>query len=327
MLYILRKLKFLLHPIVVFVIAQVCWVLLMLVWVRWYLNRGEQLESLLRQLGVRAELEAGQSIILIEGCILMGILLFALYLVFVNFRRQVRLNHTQDAFISNVTHEFKTPLASIRLYAETLMMHELPKEKRDEFLEKTLIETERLQALVDRILVSARLKSNKGRSERETVDLTAIARQSLKKQSDRYSGKREFRLLGVPYADVWEEPFLIEGSPLELTILFDNLLDNALKYSAASTPITFLLRKSREKITFEVSDQGIGFESAQKRKIFGKFYRASDAAKINVKGSGLGLSVAKGVADAHGARLTASSPGKDKGATFHVEFPLSSSLR
>ena len=323
----LKKLRLLVHPIFVFVVAQVSWALLMYVWIRWYVSRNQQFEDLLKRMGVSHDLETGQWIVLLEGCVLMGILLVALYLVFVSFRRQVRLNKLQDSILSNVTHELKTPLASIRLYSETMLMHDLTAAERNRFLTNSLKELERLQSLVDRILLSAKLYGAARRSNMENVDLLGIALLSWKKLHERMAGERVLKLTGFPDSDEAEEPLTIKGVRYELVILFDNLLDNAVKYTNPGGLIHFRLERAADRIEFIVEDDGIGINGDQLKHIFRRFYRAQDASRRYAKGSGLGLSVAIAIAKAHGGNISAKSRGIGKGASFHVNFKRSDTAR
>jgi signal transduction histidine kinase len=327
MVVIFKKLRLLLHPIFLFVVAQVSWALLMYVWIRWYVSRNAEFEDLLKRLGVNHDLETGQWIILLEGCVLMGILLVALYSVFVSFRRQVRLNKLQDSILSSVTHELKTPLASIRLYSETMLMYELTQEERNRFLSNSLRELERLQALVDRILLSAKLYGSSRRSNLEYVDLLDIAKLSWKKLNERMGQERVLTLSGFPKGDELDEPVTIKGVRYELVILFDNLLDNAMKYTNSGGHIQFKLELTEDRVEFCVEDDGIGIQNDQLKRIFRRFYRAQDASRRYVKGSGLGLSVAMAIAKAHHGNIVAKSKGIGKGASFHVNFKRSDFAR
>lgn len=322
MISVIAKLRMLLHPIVIFVIAQISWALLMIVWVRWYISRNTEFDETIERFGVAINpaMRTGHLVILVEGCALMGILLIALYTVFVNFRRQVRLNRLQDSILSNVTHELKTPIASIRLYSETLQMRELSAAERNHFLGRILKDLERLQSLVDRILLSAQLHGSFRRRHMELVDLTPIILACWKNVLDRLGQNRHFILNGFEAADGSEERIWVRGIPYELAILFDNLFDNATKYTQVGGTIELRALLSPNKAEITVTDDGVGIESRQLRHIFRKFYRAETATKRNVKGSGLGLSVAFAIVKAHKGQLFAKSSGLDKGSSFHVIF-------
>lgn len=323
MLSLVSKLRMLLHPIVIFVIAQISWALLMAVWITWYLKRNSEFEQLITKLGINQSVERGQIIILIQGCVLMGILLIALYSVFVNFRRQVRLNRMQDSILSSVTHELKTPIASIRMYNETMLLRELSAQERTRFLERTLSELERLQSLVDRILLSAQLRAESTRARYQPVDIVQVVQTSWRRMRERINETRVCTLEGFDQINIEAPTFLIDGNEYELGILFDNLLDNAVKYTKPGGSISLQVSATKERIEFRITDNGIGIEPSQINRIFHRFYRVESVSKKNVKGSGLGLSVAQAIVKAHNGSISASSKGLEKGATFHVTFKRS----
>jgi len=325
----IAKLRMLLHPIVIFVIAQISWALLMFVWIRWYISRNTEFDEIIERVGVAINpaMRTGHLVILVEGCVLMGILLIALYTVFVNFRRQVRMNRLQDSILSNVTHELKTPIASIRLYSETLQIRELSDTERSNFLGRILKDLDRLQSLVDRILLSAQLHGSFSRRSMELVDLSAIVKSSWKNAVERAGTNRNFIVAGFDGPGDSEEKIWIPGIPYELAILFDNLFDNAIKYTQSGGTIELRALLSANKVEITVSDDGVGIETRQLKNIFRKFYRAETATKRNVKGSGLGLSVAFAIVKAHKGMLFAKSNGLDKGSSFHVTFKRDSAAR
>lgn len=321
---VVPKLKWIVHPIFVFIVAQISWALLMVVWIRWYRSRSAEFEQLIGRLGVVSpNTDTGQWIILLEGCILMGILLVALYMVFVSFRRQVHLNRLQNSILSSVTHELKTPLASIRLYNETLMLHELSAEEQRKFIQKSLRELNRLQALVDRILLSAKLQTHGVSEQKVACNLSQIAMQSWRKSKERHGGKRRYLLIGLSEEEgegIENETLEISGIPAELTMLFDNLLDNAVKYTKLQGLVQMEFRRLKDTAEFIISDDGIGIERENRKNVFKKFFRAEHATRLNAKGTGLGLSVAAAIAKKHQGSLSVMSKGPGKGASFHVHF-------
>lgn len=324
MLTALKQARILLHPMVIFIIAQISWALLMIVWIRWYISRTTEFEALLEKFGPHPSLRTGQWIVLLEGCILMGILLVALYVVFVNLRRQVRLNQMQDSILSSVTHELKTPIASIRLYLETLELRELSQTERQHFIQRSLQELSRLQSLVDRVLLSAQLRATFKKPKHERLDLKEILIGSWQKMTERVGDKRECQLVG--FDECSTIPIL--GIRADLQILFDNLLDNAVKYTKTGGKIWLkVFPAGPSKIEIVVTDNGIGIEKGQLKRVFQRFFRAEGASKRHVTGSGLGLSLAHAIVKTHNGTLIARSPGPEKGASFHVTFKREDSSR
>jgi signal transduction histidine kinase len=301
------------HPVTFFIVAQISWCLLMFLWIRWYVMRSQEIDVFVDRFSLEKTFGAGQWVILAEGCVLMTVLLIALYIVFVHLRKQIQVNRLQDAILSSVTHELKTPLASIRLNTETMLLRELNLESRNLFLKRTLSEAERLQKLIDSVLISARFEALPALIEAEETNLVSLAEQAFQKVLDRYGQARTFKLVTA------DKPFFMVSNRQQITILFDNLLDNAVKYSDDSGIVTLEIHVNRV-FRAKVSDTGLGIEKEYLNKIFRKFYRVASNAKLRVDGSGLGLFVCKSIVKAHAGSIHATSEGKNKGATFHVEF-------
>jgi signal transduction histidine kinase len=309
----------------VFVVAQICWALLVFTWIWWYLDREKTISSILAKVPAPPELQAGQWIILLQGGILLALILLGLLLTFISQRKQVRLNRLHESFLSNITHELKTPIASIRLATETLLLRQLPEDARRKFLERTLSESVRLQNLVDSILVAARLESKSYNQQKELIDLPSLVEKMVENFRERVGTDRkvEFERKFVST----QEEFLIEGDPIQLQMLFDNLLTNAQKYTNNGGRIMITSMLSAKGFSVSIADDGVGIEKDALSKIFDKFYRAEGTARIRVQGSGLGLFIARSVALSHGGMLTASSDGPEKGAQFNVSFEGKSSTR
>lgn len=325
MKHFVRRFSWIVHPVTVFVVAQVCWALLVFTWIWWYLDREKAISSVLAKLPVPPDLQAGQWVILLQGGILLALILLGLLTIFISQRKQVRLTRLHESFLSNVTHELKTPIASIRLATETMLMRELNAEDRSKFLNRTLSESIRLQNLVDSILVAARLESKSDTSTKETVDLISVLEQSVNHLKERAAGERTVSYeLTSPNN---KNHFLIDGDPIQLQMVFDNLFSNAIKYTSSGGTIGIQARLNGKGFFVDITDNGVGIDKQAIAKIFDKFYRAEGTSKIRVQGSGLGLFIARSVVQEHGGELTATSEGPEKGATFHVGFERKNSTR
>lgn len=310
-----KFLKILLHPITVLVLAQISWGLLMFVWIRWYVVTYQSIQKTVGKINI-----AGHWFVLAEGCILMAFILVALYFIFVSQRRQIRLTKMQDSILGSVTHELKTPLASIRIYLETLLLYkDISFQDRKKFLTMTLQETLRLQNLIDSILISARLESEKRHLEFEEVFVKPLLEDSIKKHSQRYGSKRRFAVsekLQMPSSD----SLTVFGNRHSLSMLFDNLISNAAKYSFENGKIVIDFEEKKDALVFKFKDDGYGIEKSELKKIFKKFYRVDRISRKKVDGSGLGLFVCKTIVKTHGGKIYATSQGPDKGAVFYVEL-------
>jgi len=312
------RFSWVLHPITVFVGAQICWALLVFTWIWWYFDREKAFSSILARVPAPPELQAGQWIILLQGGILLALILAGLLVIFISQRKQVRLNRLHESFLSNITHELKTPIASIRLATETMLLRKLPDESRKKFLERTLSESIRLQNLVDSILVAARLESKSYNQKTEIIDLIALIENSVNSFRERAGAERNIQF--EKRYQTRKGEFLIEGDTIQLQMLFDNLLSNAHKYTNPDGHICVMTTLTTKSLNVDITDDGVGIEKEALGKIFDKFYRAEGTSRVRVQGSGLGLFIARSVALAHGGTLTATSEGPEKGAQFHVSF-------
>lgn len=308
----LGRLRVLNRPSVFLIGAQVCWGLLMFVWIRWYVMSKQKLETLVKGFDV----PFSDTVILIEGCVLMGLILVGLYFIYVAFRRQVRLNRLQKALLDSVTHEFKTPLASIRLFTETMLMRELSHEDLTRFLGRTLDEVDRLQRITDGMLASARIRSGARTEELTLLNPVPLVRECWQRLAERAGSRRKLEL-SLP---VGPDDLRIRGHAQQLSVLFDNLFENALKYSLDGGRISLRITADAGTVRFEVQDDGQGIEKKELKRIFSRFYRA-EGDLTRIAGSGLGLFVASTIVRTHNGKIGAESAGKDQGALFYVTLP------
>jgi signal transduction histidine kinase len=313
-----KLVKYIFHPITLLILAQISWVLLMIVWVHWYVVSNQKFDEFIKKIG-SFEKNQGQWIILLEGCLLMAFILAALYIIFVSQRKQLALTKMQDSIVSSVTHELKTPLASIRLCIETLMVRKvMDPSDQEKFLKGALNECTRLQKLIDTVLLSARLDNDPlkgGHAPFELVSLKEITSHSIQKYKEFYGDKISF----VFTADS-NQAFHICGDKQDLTILLDNLINNAAKFSKKKGQVSIDLSEDMISLILSVKDEGIGIEKKYLKKIFKKFVRIERNSKFKVEGSGLGLSLCQSIVKKHHGKIYALSDGIDKGSTFYVSF-------
>lgn len=289
----------------------------MFVWIRWYILRSQEINSFIEKIPVPAT-SSGQWVILSQGCILMGFILIALYMIFVSQRRLSRITKMQDTILSNVTHELKTPLASIRLYAETMLLRNVAEEEKKRFLSRTLKETERLQKLIDTVLISARLESDQSSLAHSRINLNELLNGCFTQVKDRFGDTRIFDFQALQIKE--DNTHFILGNPYHLSMLFDNLLDNAVKYTEKGGLIQGGVLQKKGYLQIYIKDNGLGIEKNNLKRIFKKFYRIERNSKIKVQGSGLGLSVCQSIVKEHHGKIFAHSDGLNKGTTFYVEL-------
>lgn len=230
--------------------------------------------------------------------------------------RQLELAHLKSSFVSNITHELKTPIAMIRLAVETLEMRRFSSPEEGEgFLRSIERETLRLQQLVDNILDFARLEAGQGLVRNQPVDLAALVRDTV----DGFRPRLEhqgFRL----EVDVPEELPPVRGDAIALSHCVLNLLDNALKYSRAQREVRVSAGARADAVTVTVADRGIGIAPEDQRRIFEKFARVETGLVHNVKGAGLGLTLVDQIVRAHGGRVEVEST-LGGGSAFTLVLP------
>ena len=252
--------------------------------------------------------------ILSFALIIAGIIIYTVFLV-----RELRRNDQHDAFINAVTHELKTPIASIRLYLETLQSRDVNQAKQREFYRIMLADTERLQQTVEQVLKAGVAGQRVGLQHRAPVDIAALAADVTETARLRHHLSPETMTLSI--ASPSTEGLFVDGDADELRSALSNLLDNAVKYSRDTVQVLVeVAAPSPDTVWVRVKDRGVGIPRAQLKRIFNRFYRIQMRG-FKVKGTGLGLYIVRSIVKQHGGRVFAASEGEGKGATFTVELP------
>jgi two-component system sensor histidine kinase SenX3 len=254
--------------------------------------------------------------IIFFGAITTGLILNTSFLV-----REIRRNEQHDSFINAVTHELKTPIASIRLYLQTLQRHDVDEAKRREFYQSMLEDTNRLLGTVEQVLKAGEA-GHKGRTRQVPLDFGKLVRECVEVTRARYQLKTDL-VRFEQRADNGFRP-VVKGDAEELRTAVSNLLDNAVKYSTKGVDILVRLETSDEKhVTLSVQDHGVGIPAEELKRIFRRFYRVPSRALNRVKGTGLGLFIVRSIAGKHGGRVFAQSEGEGRGTTVFLELPRS----
>ena len=245
--------------------------------------------------------------------VIAGMVLNTIFLV-----RAIRKNEQHDAFLNAVTHELKTPVASIKLYLETLERREVPEAKRREFYRIMLDDSNRLMGTIEQVLEASGVgnRNDRGRHEVAMTDVLAdcvqMAQQRHHLEADRLHVENT-----LPTGDL----AIVRGDAQELKSAVSNLLENAIKYSGGDIKVTIELeRLTPQRVAVRVRDQGMGIAEAELKRIFGRFYRIPGVISQKVKGTGLGLFIVRSVAKRHGGRVYAASGGAGLGSTFTMEL-------
>jgi two-component system phosphate regulon sensor histidine kinase PhoR len=254
--------------------------------------------------------------VFVGGIILIVAAAFGLSLLFRNLSVQFKLTKLYDNFIANITHELKSPLTSIQLYLETLKERNVPQEKQAEFIGYMMKDASRLKNQINSILELSALEKTKHVRGYFVYDAETIFKKLLKDSASQFKLPQDaIRFKGKIDCECVLDPKAIK-------IVFDNLIDNAIKYSLAETILNIEFKTQFNKIIIKLSDNGIGLPPNETKKIFNKFYRIYDKNIPNVKGSGLGLFMVKEILRYHGGKITASSNENNLGALFRIELPI-----
>jgi two-component system, OmpR family, sensor histidine kinase SenX3 len=250
--------------------------------------------------------------VLMVVLIISGVVLNTIFLV-----REIRRNAQHDAFINAVTHELKTPVASIRLYLETLQSRAVDEQRRRDFYRIMLSDSDRLLATIEQVLRTGRVGHGGRTLNRAPLDLDQVIASSLERVRAMHGVAAEaieFR----PRA-----PLTVLGDPDEVSAAISNLIDNAVKYSGAEVKVRIETENMEGKFAcVRVIDQGPGIPKSELKQIFKRFYRVPGPQATRVKGTGLGLYIVRSVAKRHGGRAWAESDGPGHGSTFVLQLPL-----
>jgi signal transduction histidine kinase len=257
-------------------------------------------------------------VLLVFGIIFFALIITGLVLNTIFLLREIRRNEQQDAFLNAVTHELKTPIASIKLYLETLKTREVAPEKQREFYDVMIADSNRLLTTVEQVLAASKSGDTRKRYEVEELELARVLEESVAIARTRYNLDAAAIRVGEIARDI-----KIAGDADELQTAFVNLLDNAVKYSGDEVKVTVKARTSpiRNRVDIYVRDSGIGIPTAELKRVFKRFYRVQQAEGKKVKGTGLGLFIVNSIIRKHGGSIRADSKGEGRGTTFVVQLP------
>lgn len=261
-----------------------------------------------------------------EGVLLFfGIIFFALIIagMVVNtifLVRELRHSEQHDSFINAVTHELKTPIASIRLHLETLQRRQLAEERKQEFYKLMLSDADRLTETVEQVLKAGRAGDKKAGKEKADVDFSRLVRECMEVIRNRYHLPQE----NLRYEEAASNGhgLHVRGNAEDLRTAVSNVLDNAVKYSGDQIDVRIRLETLDEKkVVLKVQDRGVGIAQDDLKRIFKRFHRLTPRALAHVKGTGLGLFIVKSIAKKHGGNAFAVSAGEGMGTTVSIELP------
>jgi two-component system sensor histidine kinase SenX3 len=255
---------------------------------------------------------------LVLGIVFFSVIIAGLVVNTIFIVREIRRNERQDTFLNAVTHELKTPIASIRLYLETLQTRPLDEAQRRDFYRIMLEDTERLLGTVEQVLKAGEARHLTHKRNWQEINFAAVVGETLALARLRHHLPPEALRFAAPPPD----DLIVMGNPEELRTAIFNLFDNAIKYSGENKDIVVDVRTPNiDTISLSVCDRGIGISRPELKRIFNRFYRVQSPATGQVKGTGLGLFIVRAVARRYGGDAFAESEGEGRGSTFTLKLP------
>lgn len=258
------------------------------------------------------EMQAKKWMIFGEGAVFLLILMISFIFSIRTLKKDFNLSVQQKNFLMTVSHELKTPIASLKLYLQTLLKRDLAVEKRKEILTKSLADTERLNNLVESILLATKIDDGSLFMNKHKVDLSQLVQDHTLKLMESNS-----KTLDIEFFIEDNIEFL--GDEESIISIVNNLLSNAIKYSPDKSTITVTLMNKDSHILFSVADQGPGIPNEEKNRIFDKFYRIGDENTRKQQGTGLGLFLVKYLVEHHNGSISVQK-NSPKGAIFACKF-------
>lgn len=307
----LRKIT---HPLVAFIGIQLVWVLLVVFWVYWFVVRHKEFRQLTERYRPDLVAHGFGWPVLVGGLALLLFILAGVYVIFLYWRRQSALYREQKDVISQVTHELKSPLASIQLHLETIRLRKPSPEKLERFLDIMLADTERLNSLISNLLMAARLEQRRRPTSSTVIDFSAFLTDFVTRKRQKLPEGGSITVEAEPGIKVAAD---VEGMQTALR----NLFENAVLYSPASPEIRVTLQRQGSRCLLTFQDKGTGLAPADLKRVFRRFYRVRRPGE-SIRGTGLGLYIVKSVINEHGGKIIVTSEGEGKGCAFIITLPL-----
>ena len=309
-----RKTSLVRH-ITIFVLAQVAWLSLVTGWIYWYVSNYIAAEKV-SELAPRQEVSHAANItILVVGLVLLIGLSLAMSLTFRNLNLSLNMTRFYDNFIASMTHELKSPLASIQIYLETMNSRNVSPGKQKEFIGLMKKDVDRLNGLINSILDISKLEQKKMAYNFSVHNSTTLLQAILVEILQKYQlPENTIKIAGIISCEIVADKAALQS-------VFNNLVDNSLKYSTNKVNINIVTFENRKNLVIKYADTGIGLPTKAQKKIFGKFFRYYNPQSPNVKGTGLGLYWVYEIIKLHGGQVSVYSKGPGTGTTFTIELP------
>jgi len=309
----MKLLRKIFHPVMAMIAIQLVWITLVIFWIYWFVGKNREFRELAEK--YRPELlgEGFNWVVMAEGLIMLALILAGAYLIFHFWNRQSNMYAKQRTFISQVTHELKSPLASIQLHLETIQLRKPSEEKLNAFVGTMLADTERLHYLINNLLMAARLEQRRKPPERRMTNVSALLEEYVEKERQQLSQNGSISLDS-------EAGIRLLVDPEEMGMVLRNLFENAVLYSNGSPDITVRLGRIGGAVRLSIQDKGRGLEKDEFKRIFDMFYRVQQSGE-NVRGTGLGLYIVATIIKGYGGSVAVESDGPGTGCTFTITLP------
>jgi two-component system phosphate regulon sensor histidine kinase PhoR len=264
------------------------------------------------QLFPTQEMQGKKWMIFGEGAVFLLILLVSFIFSVRTLKKDFDLSVQQKNFLMTVSHELKTPIASIKLYLQTLLKRNLQADKQKEILTKSLADTDRLNNLVESILLATKIDDGSLFMNKSEVNFSQLVQDSTLKLMESNTKKLDFEFF-------IEDHIIFNSDSESMSSVVSNLVGNAIKYSQEPSTITISLSKSADIVTLTIADEGPGIPNEDKNRIFDKFYRIGDENTRKEQGTGLGLFLVKYLVEQHNGSISVQK-NSPKGAIFTCKF-------
>lgn len=289
----------------VLILLQIAWLFIVTFWIIGYIRYN----------AIRIKpIGTWDIVVMVEASTLLLLILVGIYILFILYQRQLTLMRTQMHFISSITHAFKTPLATMQLYLETIKKRDLPEETKLRLLNGMIGENTRLKSLVDNFLASARLSYSRKPYEFSRITISGFIDDFLKRHE---SLLKEAKLVTSIHEDS-----VIAIDMEALNLVFSNLAENAIHYTNDAPKVEIEAWREQNWAHIRFSDSGIGIPKEKHRDIFKMFQRLPEARAMWGSGTGIGLYVVKMILKAHGGSIKVTEGSQTKGASFLIRLPV-----
>ena len=312
----MRKNRPYIGTIVVFILAQLAWMALVALWIYWYTSNYIIFTEVNDKLYPQIAFGSTQIAALVGGLILLTAVSTGLWLIFARLRREIDVMRKYDNFIAHVTHELKSPLASIQLHLETMRSRDVPKQKRHEFFEYMLMDAHRLDNRINSILEIARREERNVPYQFQKHEIDIVVKELLQEAVAQY------RLPDGAVEVIGSGSCICMIDRNALKIVVNNLVDNTIKYSVGTPHMTARISRKFKKLSIEFADRGVGISLNEQKQVFKKYWRHDGADIPNVTGTGLGLYWVREIVRRHRGRVGVFSRGKGTGTTFRILLPI-----